>query len=71
MTLNNLVSCVTQRGTGGLIDILSWPEIFQKWLHLRQLILEEFGDNKSRCSEMQESACFKKAFSSLGYQETE
>lgn len=72
MTLNNLVSCVTQTGTDGLIDILSWPEIFQKRLHFRQFIPEKLGDNKSRFSEMQEkSAFFKRTFSSLGYQETE
>lgn len=71
MTLNNLVSCVTQTGTDGLTDILSWPETFQKRLHLRQFIPEKLGDNESRYSEMQEkSACFKRTFSSVGYQET-
>lgn len=72
MTLNNLVSCVIQIGTDGLIDTLSWPEIFQKRFHLRQFILGKLGDNKGRFSEMQEkSACFKRTFSSLGYQEAE
>lgn len=72
MTLNNLVSCAAQTGTDGLIDILSWPEIFKKRLHLRQFIPEKLGDYKSRCSEMQEkSAYFKWTFSSLGSQETE
>lgn len=55
-----------------LIGILACPEIFLKQLHLRQFIPEKLRDNEGKFGEMQEkSACFKRAFSSSGYQEIE